>query len=100
MHNLNRLINTSNDEESVGDGVDGISKGFVKSSGRSDVVDKTTNGDDLALISGLLPASEDRGDEASLEVSVKHLGEEVNVGYEGTHKDDGHVGGIEESDGV
>ena len=93
-------MNTSNDEESVGDGVDRVSKSFIESSGWGNIVDKTTNGDDLTLISSFLPASEDRGNEASLEVSVEHLGEEVDVRYKGTHKNDGHVGGIEESDGV
>jgi hypothetical protein len=72
-------MGTSNNKESVGDGVDRISKSFIECSGSSDIVDKTSNRYDLSLISSLLPASEDRSNEAALEVSVKHLREEINV---------------------
>jgi hypothetical protein len=54
----------------------------------------------LTLITSLLPASEDRGDKASLEVSIEHLGEEIDIGNEGTHENNRHIGGIEEPDWV
>jgi len=52
------------------------------------------------LIAGFLPLSEDRGDEGASKVSVHHLGEEVDVRDKSTHQNDGHVGGVEETDGI
>lgn len=77
-----------------------IGKSIIEGLGRSDVVDESSDRHDLTLVASFLPTSEDGGDEVSLEVTVKHLREEVNVGDECTHKDYGHVGGVEESDWV
>jgi len=80
--------------------VDGVSQGIIESARCSDVVDESTDRHDLSLIAGFLPLSEDRGDEGASKVSVHHLGEEVDVRDKSTHQNDGHVGGVEETDGI
>lgn len=80
--------------------MDGAGDGLVEGLGGSDVVDEASNRDDLSLISRFLPGAEDGGDEVASKVTMKHLGEEVDIRNEGTHEDDGHVGGVEETDGV
>ena len=100
MRNLNREGGTSNDKGDVEEGVDGVGECLEEGPGGGDVVDESSDGDDLALVAGFLPLSEDGGDEGASEVAVHHLREEVDVGDEGRHEDDGHVGGVEESDGV
>lgn len=80
--------------------MDGAGDGLVEGLGGGDVVDETSNRDNLSLVASFLPGSEDGGDEVSSEVAVKHLGEKVDVRNEGAHQDDGHVGGVEETDGV
>ena len=77
-----------------------VGESVIESLGGSDVVDESTYRHDLSLVAGFLPLAKDRGDERALEVAIKHLTEEVDVGYEGTHQDDGHVGSVEQSDRV
>lgn len=80
--------------------MNGVSEGAEESLRRSDVVDESSDGHDLSLIACFLPLSEDGGNEGALEVAVEHLTKEVYVGDEGTHENDGHVGGIEQTDGI
>lgn len=93
-------MSTSHYEADVDDGVDGVSESSNESFGGGDVVDESSDGDDLPLVACFLPLAEDGGDEGALEVAVEHLTEEVDIGDEGAHEDDGHVGGIEETDGI
>lgn len=48
----------------------------------------------------LLPASQKSHNEELGETLVEQLGDEVEVGNEGRLQDDGHVGGVEQLDGV
>jgi hypothetical protein len=47
-----------------------------------------------------LPLSEQADDEVSSEFSCENLGEEVDVGDEGSLQDDWNVGGVEQSDWI
>ena len=91
---------TSNHEGDIEEGVDGVSQGVEEGARSSDVVDESTDRHDLTLIAGLLPFTENRGDEGSSKVTIHHLREEVDVGDEGAHEDNGHVRGVEETNGV
>ncbi len=73
MHSLNEGMVTADDEQEIEECVYGISEGIVKGSGGGDVIDESSDGYDLSLISCFLPAAEDRGDEGAFEVAVKHL---------------------------
>ena len=48
----------------------------------------------------VLPFSKETDEKISLELSVKYLREEVQVGNKGGLKNDWDVGGVEELDGV
>jgi hypothetical protein len=48
----------------------------------------------------LLPASEQTDNEELWEALIQQLRDEVEVGNEGRLQDDGHVGGVEQLDGV
>ena len=73
MRNLNREGGTSDDKGDVEECVDGVGQGLEEGSGGGDVVDESSDGDDLALVAGFLPLSEDGGDEGAPEVAVHHL---------------------------
>lgn len=46
------------------------------------------------------PLTKKTNDEVTVEIFVKHLGEEVKIGDEGSLEDNGHVGSIEKLNGV
>ena len=48
----------------------------------------------------LLPLADEAHEEVASELAVQHLGEEVEVGNEGSLQDDRDVGGVEELDRV
>jgi len=90
----------SHDKEAVEEPVEGISLQVKQVSGGRDVVSETANGGGVASHVVLLPFSEEAHENVSLELTVKHLGEEVEVGDEGGLEDNGDVRGVEELDGV
>lgn len=53
--------------------MDGVGEGLEEGPGGGDVVDESSDGDDLALVAGFLPLPEDGGDEGAPEVAVHHL---------------------------
>lgn len=90
----------ANNEKNVDNSMDRISNGFKESPGWGDVIDQTSNRCKLALSSSFLPVAENTSHESSLEIPVKHLGEEIQVGYQGGLQDDGDVRCVEQSDRI
>jgi len=54
----------------------------------------------MALHVVFLPFSEERDEDVALELAVKNLREEVQVGDEGRLQNDGDVAGVEQLNGV
>lgn len=48
----------------------------------------------------LTPFTQEANQEVSIEISVEHLREEVKIGDQSSLEDDGHVGSVEQLDGV
>lgn len=82
--------------------MEGISDHVVDSIGRADVVDKTTDRDDLTRVGilRLFPTTEEGNEEVTAKLLVENLGEEVELRNESTLQDNGHVGCVEQLDGV
>mmetsp|Transcript_1937 Transcript_1937/g.5612 ORF Transcript_1937/g.5612 Transcript_1937/m.5612 type:complete len:425 (-) Transcript_1937:27-1301(-) len=87
------------DEDEVEDGVEGVVDDLGKGGGRADVVGDATDGDHLAALV-VLPLAEKANENVGRGAVVQELGDEVDVGNQGRLEDDGHVGGVEELDGV
>lgn len=64
------------------------------------VVSKTTNWSRVSCHVILLPLSKKRNDKVTLELFVKHLGEEIQVGDESSLENNWNVRGVEELDWV
>jgi len=79
--------------EGVADHIDPLTR-------RRDVVSETTDGGGVASHVVILPLAQEANEEVALELAVKNLGKEVQVGDDSGLEDDGDVGGIEELDGV
>lgn len=67
---------------------------------RRDIVGKTTDRRGVTLNVVVGPLSKETHEEVALELAVKHLGQEVQVGDEGGLQDDRDVGSVEEFDGI
>lgn len=76
------------------------SNGLIETLWRGDIVNQSTYRDGLALITCFLPCSKNRRYEWSLEVSMKHLWKEIHVADQSRLQNDGHVGSIEQSNGI
>lgn len=79
--------------EWISDDVDHVTRG-------ADVVGETTDWGRVAGHVVLLPLTQEVDDEVASEFLGEDLGEEVEVGDEGSLENDGDVGGVEELDGV
>ena len=80
--------------------MEGISLNIEEILGRRDVVSQSTNGSRVASHVILLPLSEERHEEVTLELSVEHLTEEVEVGDESCLQNDWDVRSVEKFDRV
>ena len=81
-------------------GVDGVKKSIGKVERRAHVVDKTAGRENLSAALASLPDTEHLDEKVVGKLVVKHLAEKEDVGGEGGLEHDGHVGGVEEADGV
>ena len=90
------------DEHQVEDGVDRVGDDLGDRIGRREVVDEAADGRVAARARRLilLPPAEPADEHVVREALVHELREEVEVGDKGGLQDDGHVGGVEELDGV
>lgn len=86
--------------DDVGGHVDRIEESLLQVQGRRHVVDKTGNGVELRGTILGLPDTEKTDEEVLREAGVEHLGDEEDVGGKSGLQHDGHVGGVEEADGV
>jgi len=75
--------------------VEGISENGEEVSRRRNIVSETTNRDGVTTQLNILPLSKESNEEETVELSVKKLREEVEVGDQSSVKHDGNVGGIE-----
>mmetsp|Transcript_44817 Transcript_44817/g.142710 ORF Transcript_44817/g.142710 Transcript_44817/m.142710 type:complete len:313 (-) Transcript_44817:240-1178(-) len=81
--------------------MEGVGRDVVDGGGGRDVVHKAAHRDELALGAlGLLPTAEELHEEVAAVALVEELGDEVEVRHEGGLEDDGHVGRVEQLDGV
>mmetsp|Transcript_59204 Transcript_59204/g.125848 ORF Transcript_59204/g.125848 Transcript_59204/m.125848 type:complete len:316 (+) Transcript_59204:729-1676(+) len=87
------------DEDEVEHGVERVVDDLGEGRGRGDVVRDAAHGDALASL-GVLPLAEDAHEYVGGGAVVQELADEVEVGHERGLQDDGHVGGVEELDGV
>mmetsp|Transcript_1225 Transcript_1225/g.1865 ORF Transcript_1225/g.1865 Transcript_1225/m.1865 type:complete len:403 (+) Transcript_1225:421-1629(+) len=90
----------SQDEDEVEDSMEGIVNDLSEGGGWRDVVCDSSDGDGGSTSLGILPFSEQTYEDVCGCTVVEELGYEVQVGNEGSLEDDGHVGGVEELDGV
>lgn len=92
---------TGNQHEGNVDGsVDRIQKSLLEVQRRRHVVRNTGGGVKLGRTLTRLPDSEELDKEVVGEARVQHLGDEEDVGAQSGLQHDGHVGGVEETDGV
>lgn len=94
---------SSQDEGDVEDGVEWIRDDVEEGSGWRDIVGKSSDWDRVDLSAGsskLLPASEKADQWVRWESSEEHLGQEVEVGDQGSLQDNWDVGGVEKLDWV
>ena len=87
-------------ERAVEEEVERVLNHVVELARRADVVGEASNGRRVSLNIVLGPLAKETNEEVALELAVKHLGEEVQVGNEGGLQDDWDVGGVEELDWV
>ena len=71
-----------------------------RSGSDSHVVDKTRDGEHLRRALASLPDSDHLNQKVVAEARVEHLTDEEDVGGKSRLEHDGHVGGVEETDGV
>ena len=89
------------DEDQVEDEVEGVGVDLGEGGGRGDVVRQAGDGDGRARVVALvLPHAQETHEDVAAVAVVQQLGEEVEVAHEGGLEDDGHVGGVEQLDGV
>lgn len=87
-------------EDAVEEAVDGILEDIGPLARRADVVSKTTNGGGMSSHVVVLPLADEADEDVALELAVKNLGKEVQVGDEGSLEDNWDVRGIEQLDWV
>lgn len=90
----------SEDKDDVDKGLDRRGEDVEEVSWGGEEVDEAIGGDLMAAHVDVLPGSNESDKEVSFEVLVEDLGEEEQVGNQGALKDDGHVGSVEEFDGI
>ena len=89
------------DKDQVKDGVEGIVDDLSKGRRRGDVVRDSSNGHHLTSRSlDILPRSEKTNEDVGRGAVVQELRHKVQVRHEGRLQDDGHVGRVEQLDGV
>ena len=88
------------DEDEIEDGVEGVVDDLGDGGGGANVVRDASDGDDVATSLGVLPFSQETDKDIGGGTVVEKLGDEVEVGVQGSLEDDGHVGGVEQLDGV
>ncbi|CAG1994388.1 unnamed protein product [Fusarium graminearum] len=86
--------------DDVGTHVDGVEKGVLHALGRRHVVDETGSSVELRRTILGLPDTEKTDEEVLREARVEHLADKEDVGRESGLQHDGHVGGVEQADGV
>lgn len=86
--------------DDVGGGVDGVEESLLEVQGRGHVVDETGDGVQLRRAVLGLPDTEETDEEVLGEARVQHLADQEDVGRQGGLQHDGHVGGVEQADGV
>lgn len=87
-------------ERDVDGGVNGIEKSLLEVQRRGHVVGNTGGGVKLGGSLTGLPNSEELDQDVLREARVQHLTDQEDVGAESGLEHDGHVGGVEEADGV
>ena len=91
----------SQDESQVKDGVERIVDNFGKRRRRRDIVGNSSNGDLLTRGTfHFLPLSEQTNQNVGRSSVVQELRDKVQVGNQSGLENDGHVGGVEQLDGV
>lgn len=88
-------------ESDVEKGMEGVCGGFGQGVRWGDIVDEATDWDELfgVVVIGL-PSSQDLYEGIGTVTLEKYLGDKVKVRDESRLENDGHVGGVEELDGV
>lgn len=84
----------------VDNGVQRVDKSILEVERRRHVVDETRNGRELGRSVLSLPDTEKTDKEVLGEARVQHLADQEDVGGQGGLEHDGHVGGVEETDGI
>lgn len=87
-------------EDEVDSGVDRIEGSLLEVQGRRHVISKTGSSIELRRTLTRLPDTEKTDEEVVRETGVKGLRDQEDVGAESRLQHDGHVGGVEEADGV
>lgn len=98
-----RLREDGTGTEHVGNvhgGVDGVEEGIAEVKRRRHVVNQARDSGELSRSILRFPDTEHADQEVLGEAGVEHLTDEEDVGGESGLQHDGHVGGIEEADGV
>ena len=80
--------------------MEGVGEDLRESGGGRDVVAETTDGERLAGVFVCVPGTKERNEDVGGEFFVQDLGDEEHVGHQRGLEDDGHVGGVEQFDGV
>lgn len=86
--------------DDVGTHVDGVKKGVLKALRRRHVVDETGSSVELRRTILSLPNTEETDEKVLREARVEHLADKEDVGRKSGLQHDGHVGGVEQTDGV
>ncbi|KAJ6440062.1 tRNA isopentenyltransferase [Purpureocillium lavendulum] len=86
--------------DDIGSGVDGVEERVLEVERGRHVVDEAGGGVELRGAVLGLPDTEEADEEVLGEARVQHLADEEDVGGQGRLQHDGHVGRVEEADGV
>lgn len=103
-----RNLNPGLREESAGNeheadvdrSVDGVDQGLLEVQRRGHVVGNTGGSVELSSTVTGLPDSEELDKDVVGEAGIEHLADQEDVGAQSGLEHDGHVGGVEETDGV
>lgn len=91
----------SNEHEgNVDSGVDRVQESFLEVERRRHVVSDTGGGVELSGSLARLPDTQKTDQKVVRETGVEHLADQEDVGAESRLEHDGHVGGVEQTDGV
>jgi hypothetical protein len=80
--------------------VNGVKESLLEVEGRGHVVSDTGSSVKLGRAIAGLPDTEESDEEVVRETRVQHLADEEDVGAQSGLQHDGHVGGVEQADGV